>query len=296
MPKGILAALAANILFGFGYYFAILLQPLNDLQMVGFRIIILIPIIFLAIFCFHQQQAFHSLLQKIRKNPPLVFVILLLTLNTGVQLWLFLWAPNNNQAIQVSVGYLLLPIVAVIFGKVIFKEHFSRLKWWAVAFASFGVASNIWLAGEISWATFVAGFGYPIYITLRRYFQINHLATFLLELVLLFPFALYFIASTDFSFVLHSNERFYVYLALLGIVNGAAFILYISASNLLPINVLGLIGYIEPLVMLLISFAIGEILSTSSYLLMFCLAIAIVLLSIDSFRKERNNISIHLIS
>lgn len=287
MLKGIISALSANILFGVGYYFAILLQPLSDQQMVGFRIVLLTPIILLAIVIFRQQQDFSDLWQKIRQNPPLVFVILLLTLNTGVQLWLFLWAPNNGQALQVSIGYLILPIVAVCFGKLIFKEHFSRLKWWAVAFAVLGVGSNVLMSSAISWATLVAGFGYPVYITLRRYFQINHLATFWVELALLLPFALYFVSTTNLQLVLQQNHHFYFYLALLGIVNGAAFILYISASNLLPINVLGLIGYAEPLVMLFISFAIGEVLDAKSYLLMFCLTGSILLLTLDSFKSKQ---------
>lgn len=71
-------------------------------------------------------------------------------------------------------------------------------------------------------------------------------------------------------------------------MSGSAFILYIASSNLLPINVLGLLGYVEPLVMLLISFAIGEVLDSSSYILMVCLLISIGLLSWDSFRLTKN--------
>lgn len=287
MLKGILSALTANVLFGAGYYFAVLLRPLSDEQMFGFRILVLSPIILLAVFGFRRQHAFYDLLQKIRQNPPLVLVILLLTLNTGVQLWLFLWAPNNNQAVQVSIGYLILPIVAVCLGKVIFKEHFSSLKWWAVGFAVVGVGSNILLSNAVSWATLVAGFGYPIYIALRRYFQINHLATFFVELALLLPLAAYFVWNTDLVPVLAENSDFYRYLALLGIVNGVAFVLYITASNLLPINVLGLIGYAEPLVMLFIAFAIGEVLEAKSYFLMLCLTCSIVLLTLDSFHIKR---------
>lgn len=178
MLKGILASLAANVLFGAVYYFAILLRPLEGEAMFGFRIVVVIPFILLAIILFKQQSAFADLLQKIRQNPPLVLVILLLALNTGVQLWLFLWAPNHGQALQVSFGYLLLPIVAVALGKMVFKEHFTRLKWLSLLFAVIGVGSSLFFNSTISWATWVAGLGYPLYITLRRYFQINTLATF----------------------------------------------------------------------------------------------------------------------
>lgn len=287
MLKGILLALSANILFGAGYYFSVLLRPLESDGIFGFRIVVLMPFILLAIFLFHQQREFKDLYYRIKQTPYLIFILLLLALNTGIQLWLFLWAPNNNQAIEVSIGYLLLPIVAVALGKLVFKEYFTLLKWLALFFATIGVTINIFLTASISWATFVAGFGYPIYIVLRRYFHINNLATFFVELLLLLPFAIYYIAQVDQAYILTQNEYLYFYLALLGLVNGMAFILYIASSNLLPINVLGLLGYAEPLVMLFISFAIGEVLDAKSYILMACLAVSIILLSVDSFRKVK---------
>ena len=287
MLKGMFFCITANFLFGLGYYFAILLRPLNGESMFGFRIIVLIPFILLAILLFKQIQNFKQLWQKIKDNPPLIFILLLLALNTGVQLWLFMWAPNNGQAIPVSIGYLLLPIVAVVLGKIVFKEYFTLLKWLSLIFAIIGVGTNIILTGTFSWATLVAGIGYPLYITLRRYFNINNLATFFAELLLVTPFALYFIFQTDMQPILIENHYLYAILALFGLVNGIAFIFYIASSNLLPVNVLGLLGYMEPLVMLAISFIIGESLDSKSYILMICLAIAITLLTIDNFRQGR---------
>ncbi|SUT90297.1 EamA family transporter RarD [Actinobacillus lignieresii] len=287
MLKGIICCMSANFLFGLGYYFAILLRPLNGESMFGYRIVVLAPFILLAILLFKQTNKFQQLWQKIKQNPPLVLVLLLLALNTGIQLWLFLWAPNNGQAIEVSIGYLLLPIVAVALGKIVFKEHFTLLKWLSLCCAVIGVASNIWLTGSFSWATIVTGVGYPLYITLRRYFEINTLATFFVELLLVMPFAGYFIAQTDMQPILADNQYIYYFLALFGLVNGAAFILYIASSNLLPVNVLGLLGYVEPLVMLCVSFMIGEVLDSKSYLLMICLALAIILLTVDNFRLTR---------
>lgn len=284
--QGILFALGGNLLFGLGYYFAILLRPLSDMAMFGFRIVVLLPFILLAILLFKRQSAFVELWQKLRQKPALVVVLLLLTLNTGVQLWLFLWAPNHGQALQVSIGYLLLPLATAVLGKLVFKEHFTRLKWAAFLCALVGVAVNISYSAEISWATFVAGLGYPTYIMLRRYFGINTLATFFVELLLCLPVALYYISQIDFAPVLAANPYLYGYLALLGLVNGLAFILFLSSSNLLPMNVLGLIGYAEPLVMLVISLAIGEVLTAQSYFLMASLACAIACLTLDSFRPN----------
>lgn len=157
----------------------------------------------------------------------------------------------------------------------------------ALAFAMIGVGSNIVLSGNISWATFVAGLGYPIYITLRRYFQINSLATFFVELILLLPVALYYVYQADMVFIQNQNPNIYWVLLLLSIVSGSAFMLYIFSTNLLPINLSGLLGYVEPLVMLVIAFIVGETLDSQSLMLMLCLSVALLLLGIDGFQKKR---------
>lgn len=58
MLKGILASLAANVLFGAVYYFAILLRPLEGEAMFGFRIVVVIPFILLAIILFKTAIGF----------------------------------------------------------------------------------------------------------------------------------------------------------------------------------------------------------------------------------------------
>nr|WP_241878459.1 hypothetical protein [Psychrobacter sp. PraFG1]UNK04944.1 hypothetical protein MN210_12675 [Psychrobacter sp. PraFG1] len=32
------------------------------------------------------------------------------------QLWLFMWAPVNDQGVQVAMGYFLFPLMMVVFG------------------------------------------------------------------------------------------------------------------------------------------------------------------------------------
>ncbi|EFX91009.1 protein RarD [Actinobacillus ureae ATCC 25976] len=287
MQLGIIYSLSASALFGGMYYLATLLRRLSGESLFGIRMVVTLPFLLFALFVLKKQAEFVAFAKRLKQKPHLILVLLLTSAIVGSQMWLFLWAPNSGKALEVSMGYLLMPIVAVALGKIVFKEHFTLLKWLSLGFAVLGVTSNIWLTGSFSWTTIVAGVGYPLYITLRRYFGINTLATFFVELLLVMPFAGYFIAQADMQLIIADNQYIYYFLALFGLVNGAAFILYIASSNLLPVNVPGLLGYVEPLVMLCISFMIGEVLDSKSYLLMICLALAISLLTIDNFRLAR---------
>lgn len=289
MIKGILLSLISSILFGYLYYFAVLLRPLAGESVLGYRIIAIIPFIFIALFVLKQIPIFLDYFKRIKQKPYLLIILLITASNLAIQMWLFLWAPNNGSAVEVSIGYLLMPIVMVAIGKLFYKEYLSPIKWLAIISAVIGVVSNIIATGAISWESVLVCTGYPLYFSLRKSFKMNNLASLCIEMLLLMPVAIYFILQTDIYAIQLQNPNIYWLIAILGIISGTAFILYIAASNILPINLLGLLGYVEPFAMLFIAFAIGETIDPSSYILMVCLAISVILLIVDgvvSMRKQ----------
>ncbi|AJE08622.1 EamA family transporter RarD [Mannheimia haemolytica] len=290
MLKGILLSLSASVLFGCMYYLAIFLKPLAGVSIFGIRMLVTIPFLFLALYLFKKQNEFWVFLQRLKQEPYLLLVILITASIVGGQMWLFLWAPNSGKAIEVSMGYLLMPIIMVAFGKVVYKETLSLNKWLAIVVAFIGVASNILFTGKISIASLFVCTGYPIYFYLRRKFGLSHLHSFVVEILYLLPVACYFISQTDMQYVETQNPNIYYFIALLGLISGTALISYTLASTILPFNLLGLLGYVEPLLMLVVSFLIGERLANESYLLMICLLISISFLVLDgmfALRQQR---------
>lgn len=281
MLKGILFSLSASVLFGCMYYLAVFLRPLSGISVFGIRMVVTLPFLFLALLLLKKQKAFLEFIQRLIREPYLLLVILITSTIVGGQMWLFLWAPNSGKAIEVSMGYLLMPIVMVAFGKVVYKEPLSLNKWLAIIFAFVGVISNILLSGKLSLESLFICTGYPIYFYLRRKFGLSHLYSFVVEILFLIPISLYFIGQTDMLYIESQNPNIYYFIALLGLISGAALISYTLASTILPFNLLGLLGYIEPCMMLIISFLIGETLAKESYMLMICLLIAILFLILD---------------
>ena len=289
MLKGVLFSLTASLLFGCLYYLAIHLRPLVGESVFGIRMVLTLPCLFLALLLFKKWNEFSLFLQRLKREPKLFLVIFITSVIVGGQMWLFLWAPNSGKAIEVSMGYLLMPIVMVAFGKIVYKEPLSRNKWLAIIFAFIGVVSNIILAGKLSLESVFVCTGYPIYFYLRRKFGLSHLHSFIFEIAFLIPVAIYFISKIDMQAVQQVNPHIYIFIALLGIISGAALISYTLASTILSFNLLGLLGYVEPCVMLLISFLIGEKLNPDAYILMSCLLIAILLLILDGIQAVRRS-------
>lgn len=286
MLKGILVSLLASFLFGYMYYFSTLLKPLSGTDIFGYRMIFTFPFVVLAVFMFKQKNALISRLKQIQKRPHFALAYMLCGALMGFQMWLFLWAPNNGSSLSVSFGYLLLPIVMVAAGRLIFKERISTFKFIAVLIAALGVVSNIVLKGGLSWEAIVICVGYTAYFSIRKALKNTDLASFCLEMLSLLPISFYFAGQTDFTVVEQSNPHIWALLLLLGLISGTALIAYVIASNLLPMNLLGLLGYVETIMMVFISFFIGEKIDAESYPLFICLMLAMSLVMIDGLYKQ----------
>lgn len=287
MFKGIFFSLSASLLFGVMYYLSTFLLPLAGEAIFGVRMVITLPFLFLTLFLLKQQNEFLTFLHRLQHEPKLLLVLITTASLVGFQMWLFLYAPNAGKAIEVSFGYLLLPIALVAIGKWVYREQLSPFKWMAIIAALVGVISNMLMAGKFSWEAVSVFICYPLYFTLRRKFQISHLSSFTVEIILLLPIAGYFITQIDWQNVLIRNPNIAFFLLLLGLVSGSALISYTLASAILPFNILGLLGYVEPCLMLMIAFIIGEVLSPDAYILMVCLMIAIFCLILDGIHTLR---------
>ncbi|MDG6897248.1 permease [Actinobacillus delphinicola] len=264
MLKGVACSLSASMLFGYIYYFSTMLVPLTGEDIFAFRIIFTLPFIWAAVFLFRQRFFLKRHFRRIKKHPWLMLVFLTTASITGFEMWLFLWAPNNNEALNVSVGYLILPLMLVLMGRIFFKEKITRLKLVAILLAALGVATDIFAKGGGSW-TSAAVCGYAVYFLLRKRFNIMDLASLAIEFTLLLPVCIYFGWHTDIAAAQQVNPHIMWRLVLLGLLSGTAFIFYILASNLLPMNMLGLLSYMEPTLLLISSIFIGEKISSDSY-------------------------------
>lgn len=287
MLKGILVSLLASFLFGYMYYFSTLLKPLSGTDIFGYRMIFTFPFVVFAVLMFKQKNALIERLKHIKNQPYFAFSYLFCGALMGFQMWLFLWAPNNGSSLSVSFGYLLLPIVMVAAGRLIFKERISTFKFIAVLIATLGVISNIVLKGGLSWEAIVICIGYTTYFSVRKALKNTDLASFCLEMLSLMPISVYFALQTDFASVEQSNSVIWGLLILLGLISGTALIAYVIASNKLPMNLLGLLGYVETIMMLFVSFFIGEKIDAQSYPLFICLILSMSLVIIDGLYKQQ---------
>lgn len=255
MKQGVFLSVASSALFATLYYFSTVVEPMSGSSVFAWRIILGLPMLAIIISRARGWPEVRHVMARLRREPKLLVLNLLCAFIIGVQLWLFVWAPVYGYALDVSMGYFLLPLTMVAVGRLVYNERLSTMQKLALGFALTGVLHELWLMGSFSWVTALVALGYPPYFILRRYLRLGSLSTLWLDMVFMSPVALFLLLNQsvpvwqEFS----GYPRLFVLAPLIALISSLALAAYLSASRLLPLGLFGILGYVEPVLLFMVA-------------------------------------------
>ena len=152
---GIAYSVAASALFAVLYYYSTLLEPMSGEQIFGWRILLTVPFAGIFLLLARRGGEVADILARLPREPWLWVALPVSAILLNVQLWLFMWAPVNSYALDVSTGYLLLPLTLAATSRLVFREPMTRLQTIACAIAAVGVTCELILTRSVAWPAFV---------------------------------------------------------------------------------------------------------------------------------------------
>jgi chloramphenicol-sensitive protein RarD len=287
MKLGIALSVLSSLLFAVLYYFVTFLEPLSGESVFAWRILLGLPALVLINSRSRGWADIGHVAGRMSREPKLLFWMMLASMLIGVQLWLFVWAPLHQHALDVTLGYFLLPIFMVAVGRLVYGERLSRLQSIAVAIAAIGVLNEIWRLQALSWVTAVVVFGYPPYFIVRRALRMRSLTTLWFDLLFLAPLAIFVLFNQSESIVLQftSTPLLFVLVPAFGLISALALVCYLSAAKLLPLALFGLLGYVEPILLFAVAFLLlGEPVESQAWYTYIAIWSAMAILAIEGAR------------
>ncbi len=263
LSQGVALSVLASTLFGAMYYLSALLAPLDGEQIFGWRMLLTVPLLAAFLLWGGDWQLVRATTARLRREPVLWLVLPTSAALLGVQLWLFLWAPPNGRALEVSLGYFMLPLSMVLTGRWVYGERLTPLQQLAVGCAAAGVLHELWRVGYFSWPAAVVVAGYPLYFMLRRRYRTDHLGGLWFDLLFMLPSAAAFALVGNGVAVFAERPLLGLLVPLLGLISAGALVSYILSSRLLPLGLFGLLGYVEPVLLVAVALLLGERIATS---------------------------------
>jgi chloramphenicol-sensitive protein RarD len=216
----------------------------------------------------------------------LTFSAVLIATNWG----LFIWAVQHGYVIESSLGYFLSPLISIVLGWWVFKETLKPLHWLALALASIGVVLQIIALGVTPWLGLLISASFAFYGVLRKLSSADSLTGLLIETLILTPLAVAYLFYVEFYgnglSVLHADINISLLLLLGGVVTAIPLMLYVGATRLLSLSVVGFLFYINPTLHFLIGrFLYNEPFAEGQMLGFVFIWTGLILYTFDSFRR-----------
>lgn len=285
--RGVLAALAAYLFWGFSPIYFKFIQSVPALEVIAHRILWSIPL--LAGFLLLRDG--RMFWQKVRLPARTVLTLLLSSILLAANWLIFVWAVGHDQILSTSLGYFTGPLVNFLLGFLFLKERMTRIQVIGVAIAAAGTVYLALYIGQPPWIALGLAFSFGVYGLIRKKLHVGPMVGLLWEAVLLLVPAAIFIAwRADHGLLAFGKGDLSldILLALTGLVTILPLIWFNVAARSMSLTTLGFFQYIAPSLSFLIAVLLYREPFTLGYGVAFgCIWFATIMVTTESVVRVR---------
>ena len=248
---GFVAGLGAYFIWGSLPLYIRLMQHIGAADLLAHRVVWSVPtaLIFIAIAANWRDV---RAAVKWDKLKWLLISGLLIGANWGC----YIWAVNAGRTMEASLGYYINPLVNVVFGMIFFSERLRIAQWIAVAIATVGVGILTVAFGRVPWVALFLCMTFACYSLIRKQVAIDSRAGFLMDVLLLVPFAvswLAWVAGQPDARVFGEGGWDVALLVAAGPITSVPLILFALSARRLKLSTIGMMQYVGPTLQFLIA-------------------------------------------
>ena len=283
---GVLSALIAYLLWGvFPVYFK-LVQTVPATEVLTHRIIWAVPFGALILYVRRQwpevRQAFAS--------PSTVFWLTLAALFISANWLIYIWAVQQEEVLQASLGYYINPLMYVLVGVVFLKERLRRPQVISIVLAAVGVSYLTLEGGQFPFVAVSLALLFTLYGVIRKQVAVGAMPGLFIETLLLFPFAVawlgWLLLSQQAEFAA-GGVSLSLLLVLAGPLTVVPLLMFAIAARRLTLTVIGFMQFIAPTLQFIVGIFYGEVLTPAHIVCFGCIWAAVAIFSIDAFYQQK---------
>ena len=249
--QGLLFALSAYTAWGVFPIYWKLLQQVPALQLISHRIIwsFALLMIILAL-----KGGIKTIIGQMT-NLKVLRVYALASILIGINWLFYVWAVNAGFIIETSLGYFINPLISVLLGTIFFKERLRPMQWIAVLMATIGVAYLTIAYGRLPWIALILAFSFGFYGLVKKLAPLSSVSGLTMETGLLFLPALGYLLFSEWhggGAFTHSGLQADLLMIGTGLITTFPLLMFASATQRIPLSMVGLMQYIAPTIQFLI--------------------------------------------
>jgi chloramphenicol-sensitive protein RarD len=243
--RGFAFAVSAYLFWGILPVYMKALAHVPPIEVVAHRVIWSVPVAGLVLWATGRTGDLRAALGSRRTLALAALTAAIISVNWGI----YVWAIGSGNALDAALGYYINPLFSVFLGAVLLKERLSPAQVAAIALAAAAVAVLTWESGRVPLAALGLTFTWGAYAYFKRSLPIGPNQGFLLEVLILTPFALgllaVILARGEGHFLAGSAGDTWLLLGT-GVVTAVPLILYAYGAKGLRLSTIGILQYISP--------------------------------------------------
>lgn len=211
----------------------------------------------------------------------------LITVNWG----LYIYAVFHGQVVEAALGYFMSPLVSVLLGVVVLREHMGRVQWVAVALGATAVVVIAIENGRPPWIALTLAASFGTYGLIKRTVPLSATASVTAEGLVIGPFAaavvVWFQVAGVGTMVDHGPGHLLLLIAA-GPVTAVPLLLYGVAARRVPLSTIGVLMYLNPILQFSWGvFVVHEAMPATRWIGFVLIWIALAVFTVDLVRTHR---------
>lgn len=241
---GFFFALSAYGLWGFLPLFFRATDHIPPMETVAHRIIWSVPIALVVMLVMGRINEVMPLLRNWKILRMMVLTAFIISINWGI----YIWSISVDRTSEAALGYYINPLITVLLGFALLGEKLNNGQKVAILLATLAVLIRAVMGGIFPWIALSLAVSFAIYGYLRKTVPVGPTQGFLLEVIVLAPFALAYVIWLMMQGEGHLNldGGNLFWLMSCGFVTAVPLLLYAFAAKALTLTSLGLMQYIAP--------------------------------------------------
>ena len=283
---GLLSGLTAYFIWGLLPIYFVAARHVPALELLAHRIVWSIPLGFLVL-VFRKQIS-----ETIRAclTPKTLLLLTLSAIAIGANWGIYIWAIQQGQIFQASLGYYINPLFNVVLGIVFFKEKLSRLQILAIGCAFIGVSILTLKGGVFPYIALSLAITFGLYSVLRKVIPVGAMPGLFIETSILF--------IPSFAFLLWTGSQGNLVWRQYGIDTDLLILLaapltvfpllaFAFAARNIKLSTLGIIQFVGPTLQFICGLYFGDKFTPAHGFCFFFIWTGVVIFAFDALTKSR---------
>lgn len=283
--RGFLFALTAYFLWGFLPFYMKAVAHIPPSEVIAHRILWSIPVAGGVLIILRRTED----LKRAMRDPKMIGMAAITACLISINWGIYVWAIGAGHALDTALGYFINPLFSILLGAILLKEKLKPTQMVALALVALAVVILTVENGRLPIVALSLTLSWGLYALFRKTLPIGPNQGFLLEVLLLSPFALaymvYLVVTGQSHFGGAAADT--ILLASSGLITATPLILYANGAKLLRLSTIGIMQYIAPSMIFLIAvFAFGEPVGTAKAIAFPLIWTALLIYTLPMIRRR----------